>query len=113
MFRWFLGLFTKKTVRSEIPVLVKFWQEDGVWNGSAHDLPIAVFGNSLKEAQDNLGDAIISHLNALEKLGKIDAVVNDLQRLVQERISREEMAHGELFCTVTAESIGRGFEVMA
>src|SRR5262249_45942729 len=113
VFRWFLGLFTKKTARSEVPILVKFWQEDGAWNGSAHDLPVAVYGNSLKETRERLGDAIISHLNALQRLGRIDAVINDLRRLAQERISRQEMAHGELFCIVRAESVGHGFDVMA
>ena len=112
MFRWVLNLFTKKKGKVKVPVLCRFWQEDGVWNGSAHDLPIAVCGDSLKEAQSNLDDAIISHLNSLERLGRIDPVINELMRLADERISRTELARG-LFCTVTAATQGQGYEVLA
>ena len=112
MFQWFLGLFSKKPGKVKVPVLCKFWQEDGVWNGSAHDLPIAVFGYSLEEAQSNLCTAIISHLKALEKLGRIDPVIEHLLRLADERISRNELAQG-LFCTVMTATQGKGYEVVA
>jgi hypothetical protein len=112
VFRWFLELFTKKTGKTKVPVLCRFWQEDGVWNGSAHDLPIAVYGDSLEQAQGHLDEAIISHLNALEKLGKVDPVISELMRLADERISRNELSQG-LFCTVTAATQGQGYEVLA
>ena len=38
----------RPSVSQEMPVLCKFWQEDGVWNGSAQDLPVAVFGETIE-----------------------------------------------------------------
>ncbi len=113
MFKWFLGIFGKKAARAKVPVLCKFWMEDGVWNGSAHDLPVAVFGKTIEEAKQNLCDAIISHFQALEKLGQVDEVICELQRLTRERLSFDEMAHGELFCTITTGVMGHGYEVFA
>jgi predicted RNase H-like HicB family nuclease len=52
-----------------LPALCRFWREDGVWNASAVDLPIAVFGDTIEEAQSNMSDALTAHLNALNRLG--------------------------------------------
>ena len=49
----------------QVPVLCRIWEEQGVFNGIAEDLPVAVFGKTHEEAQSYLRDAIISHLEAL------------------------------------------------
>jgi predicted RNase H-like HicB family nuclease len=49
----------------EIPVLARLWWEDGVWNGEAIDLPIAVFGDTFEDAVAHLQDAVMSHLESL------------------------------------------------
>jgi predicted RNase H-like HicB family nuclease len=59
----------------EVPVLCRIWEEQGVFNGIAEDLPVAVFGKTLEEAQSNLRDAVISHFDALRELHKLQAEV--------------------------------------
>jgi predicted RNase H-like HicB family nuclease len=63
-------LSERKKLDTQISVLCKFWFEDGVWNGSAHDLPVAVFGQTIDEAKKNLGEALVSHFDALQQIGK-------------------------------------------
>ena len=48
-----------------VTVLCQYWEEDGVWNGVIKNLPIAVFGQTLEEAKDNLRDAFHSHMTAM------------------------------------------------
>lgn len=99
------------SVSQEIPVLCKFWQEDGVWNGSAQDLPVAVFGETIEEAKKNLGEALICHFHALHEIGKIEKVTSDLCRLASERLSFDEMSNNELFWKTTIS--GEVCEVVA
>jgi len=63
----------------EIPVLCRLWEEDGIFNGVAEDLAVAVFGDTYEEASKNLGEAIIAHLQALQKLGQLDDVIEQLR----------------------------------
>jgi predicted RNase H-like HicB family nuclease len=62
-----------------VPVLCKFWSEDGVWNGIAEDLAVAAFGNTFDEAVANTREAIASHLEAVIDSGQGDEVVRHLQ----------------------------------
>lgn len=68
----------------QITIACRLNEEDGVWNGTAIDLPVAVFGSTFEEAKKNLGEAILCHLEALAETGKIDAVIAHLQRQKQE-----------------------------
>jgi len=68
----------------EIPILCKFWMEDGVWNGVAAHLPVAVFGHSLEEVQKNLFDALLTHLDAEQQLGTIAKTVAYLRACAKE-----------------------------
>ena len=80
----------------EIPVLCRFSQEQGVWNAVAVDLPVAVFGHSFEEAQRNLGDAIITHLEALQEVGLIDETIQSLRcRAKDYRVAVQEMGNNE------------------
>ena len=75
-----------------IPVLCKFWHEDGVWNGAAQDLAVAVFGTTFEEAQKNLSDAIFCHLEALQELNKIEPTIEYLQQRARDfNVSIEEI----------------------
>jgi len=78
-----VSLFRKEAAAAEtaveIPVLCKVWEEDGVFNGIAQDLAVAAFGNTYEEASSNLGEAIIAHLQALQDLGKLDEVIEQLR----------------------------------
>ncbi len=62
-----------------IPVLLRLWREDDVWNGDAAELSVAVFGDSFEEAAKNLHEAVISHLEALEEIGKLDETARVLR----------------------------------
>jgi len=63
-----------------IPILCRFRQDDDVWNAVCEDLPVAVFGETFEEAQENLKDALLAHLEVLAELGRIEGVIEELQR---------------------------------
>jgi len=65
-----MNVFRKKEEEIVLPVLCKFWQEDGVWNASAEHLAVAVFGESFEEAQKNLREAIVAHMECWVEEGK-------------------------------------------
>jgi len=39
--------------------------EDGIWNIETINFPVAVFGETLEKAQDNLFHAMLSHLEVI------------------------------------------------
>lgn len=87
-----------------IPVLCKFWQEDGVWNGSGVDIPVAAFGDTIEEAKKNLLDAIICHLEALQEVNQLQQEIKRLQLLAQDcRLSVEQMSDDKLYGKATAK----------
>jgi predicted RNase H-like HicB family nuclease len=87
-----------------IPILVRLWKEDNVWNGEAAELSVAVFGNSFEETADNLHEAVISHLEALQEIGKLDETVHLLRAHAREyRLSAEELPSNEV---VTKFNVG-------
>src|SRR5208337_5472379 len=73
---WIAGIMADFTLdemmrdQKQIPVLCEFWEEDGVFNGVATQLPVAVFGKTHEEAVSNLTDAIIAHLEARQGVEK-------------------------------------------
>jgi hypothetical protein len=85
----FLGI-QRQEVSSYIPLLVRLWQEDGVWNVSASDLPIVVFDEDLAQARKYFADAIYSHFTTLKKLGKLEETQDHLIRLARENGFYEE-----------------------
>ncbi len=82
----------------EIPILCRVWEEDGVWNGEAVHISVAVFGHSFEETKRNLIDAVFSHLEALQETGKLKETI-DLLRLCarQKRVSIDEMPLNSAF----------------
>jgi predicted RNase H-like HicB family nuclease len=79
-----------------VPVLCKFFQEDGVWNAHAEHLPVAVFGNTLEEAQKNLGDAIVTYMQSLAEVGRIQEVITMLIRRAEDQMLVQEI-HADSF----------------
>ena len=67
----------------ELSILCRFWEEDGLWNGIAVNLPIAVFGDTFEESLSNMRDAVESHVEAVVEAGPSD----ELQRLQEHRQS--------------------------
>jgi len=51
-----------KPAKTMEDVFCRFWEENGVWNISAVNLPVAVFGKTFKQAKDRFWDAVICHL---------------------------------------------------
>jgi len=90
------GLARKKEATAEsytmLPVLCRFWQEDGVWNASAAHLAVAVFGHSFEEAQKNLQSAIVSHIECWVEAGKADELVALLRAQSHEQLDVEEIS---------------------
>lgn len=68
-----------------VPILARFWQEDGVWNASAFDLAVVVFGNTFEEAQQNFEKALDSHFDLLVEMGRAKATIDRLRQLAMER----------------------------
>jgi len=87
----------------EIPVLCRLWEEDSVWNASAVDLPIAVFGESFEAAKQHMTDAIVAHLDALQRLGELEATAHFLRTLARQRSVRtEDMALNQPLIRISA-----------
>jgi predicted RNase H-like HicB family nuclease len=70
---------------ADVPILVRFWQEDGVWNASAFDLAVAVFGDTFEEARSNFEVALDSHFALLVDMGRAVATVRRLKRIAKDR----------------------------
>jgi predicted RNase H-like HicB family nuclease len=62
----------------QIPVLARFWHDDGVWNGSAVDIPVAAFGETFEEAQQNFEEALLSHFEVICEHGQESRVISRL-----------------------------------
>ncbi len=87
----------------EIPVLCRIWEEQGVFNGIAEDLPVAVFGKTHEEAESNLRDAIIAHLEALQELHQLQPVVDQLRSQAREtNFSPRELPRDQSFFRFSA-----------
>lgn len=87
----------------EIPVLLRLWKEDDVWNGEAADLPVAVFGDTFEAAIDNLHHAVLSHLEALQEIGKLEETAHILRACARNhRVSIDEMGSNQPFVRFTA-----------
>lgn len=69
----------------DVPILVKFWREDDVWNASALDLGVAVCGDSFEEARDNFDEALKSHFDLLMKMGRAEETVERLRIAASDR----------------------------
>ena len=63
-----MNFFNGRKKVSDVPILVRFWQEDGVWNASALDISVAVFGNSFEEARSNFEEALAHHLEVVSEM---------------------------------------------
>jgi predicted RNase H-like HicB family nuclease len=70
--------------QTSLPVLCRFWNENGVWNGSAEDVAVAVFGQTLEEAIDNLRAAVQNHFEAAIETGLIGPMVTRLTERAKE-----------------------------
>lgn len=61
-----------------VPVVVKFWLEDGVWNAVAEDLSVAVYADTLEAARDMLRVALIEHFQLAHEMGFFQELVSHL-----------------------------------
>lgn len=88
----------------EVPILCRFWCEDEVWNGSAQDLPVSVFGKNFEQAKKHLAEALHSHFEALEEVGLLDQTIQELCRIAHNRTFQiEQMADNEMLWKTTAK----------
>lgn len=75
----------KRHSNQPIFVLVRFWREDDVWNASALDIPVAVFGDSFEEAQRNFEDALRAHFETLIEAKQDKKIIDRLIKVAQDR----------------------------
>lgn len=68
----------KQLIETDIALFARIWEEDGVWNISGIDLPVAVFGDSLEEAKTHFKEAVVAHMDALIELNLIESVLAEL-----------------------------------
>ena len=80
-----------------VPVLVRFWSEDGVWNASAMDIPVAVFGESFEEARAHFEEALASHFEILCERNQIEGTIKILLRAAKDRGFYERIQPRETF----------------
>ncbi len=78
-------------IEQPIPVLCRFWKEDGVWNATAQHLPVAVFGETFEEATSNLANALVSHFQSVEEAGKLNELISFLEKKAQLRFRVNEI----------------------
>ncbi len=77
-----------------IPVLAKIWSEDDVWNICAFDIPVAAYGQTLKEARANFEEALECHFKALSHFKELSQVASDLRSKAEERaFYKDRIAH--------------------
>ena len=92
-----LGFGRKKIDQTEqtivVPVLCRFWQEDGVWNGNAEHLAVAIFGKTFEEAQKNLQAAIVEHIKCWVDAGKEEQLISQLREQAHEHVTVNEIPH--------------------
>jgi predicted RNase H-like HicB family nuclease len=80
-----------ETAIVNIPVLCKFWKEDDVWNGAAEHLAVAAFGDTFEEAEKNLYEAVMAHIDCWVEAGKAAEIFSLLRDQARERLSVDEI----------------------
>ena len=80
-----MQLLKSKKKEIQIFVLVKLWPEDGVWNASAMDIPVVVFGDSFEEAQSNFEEALKAHFDTLTDVNQVRKTIDRLTKAAQKR----------------------------
>lgn len=77
----------------EARILCHFWFEDEVWNAEAVDIPVVVYGSTFEEAKSLVLEAVVGHLQALQKLGQLETTIAHLRS--KERESRSSLPSHE------------------
>lgn len=86
------GAAKKAESYTMLPVLCRFWQEDGVWNAEAAHLAVAVFGDTFEEAQKNLQEAVVAHIECWVAAGKAEELVAQLRAESHEQLKVEDIS---------------------
>jgi hypothetical protein len=93
---WGQSLMTRHGRKAEgdvvpLQVLCRFWQEDGVWNATTEHLAVAVFGDTFEDAQKNLQDAIVAHMECWVESGKAKELIALLESRAHGRLEVEKI----------------------
>jgi predicted RNase H-like HicB family nuclease len=60
----------KRSYRAYVVLTFLFKQEEDVWTAECKELGTATFGDTYEEAKRDLEEAVMLHLNTLEKVGE-------------------------------------------
>ena len=104
-----MNIFNGRKKVSDVPILVRFWQEDGVWNASAMDISVAVFGNSFEEARSNFEEALARHFEVLREMKQLSQTIRDLRRAAKDRGFYQRIEPGSPFETFSLPNLEHHF----
>ena len=90
-----------------VPVLCRFWREDGVWNAIAVELPVAVFGKTFEQARDHLREAIETHCLALQDAGEFSATIRRLRARARSSVAMKSIPPGSPLMKMTLANTSR------
>jgi len=62
----------QQKANTTLAVVCRFWEEDGVWNGGADDLSVAVCGDTFEQAMEHMKDALQSHVESVFQSSRKD-----------------------------------------
>ena len=91
-----------QTSETTVTLVVKFWEEDGVWNAAAEDLPVAVYADSLTNALAKVREAVLEHVNLSHELGFSKELIQHLHDAAASKHAVEDVEPGELLGRVVA-----------
>ncbi len=74
-----------------VPILCEFWHEDGVWNGVARDLPVAIFGKTFELARKHMADGIRGFMQSAIKDGELPDVITRLRKAERQRLAVDKI----------------------
>ena len=86
-----------------VPLLCEFWHEDGVWNGVARDLPVAVFGKTFELARKHLVEAVRGFMESVIKHGELAATLALLRKAERHGLSVDEIPVSRPFLKLSVE----------
>lgn len=98
--------FSKSEHSGAVPILCKFWSEDGVWNGVAEHIPVAVVGETFEAAKENLRSAIGAHLEAIRESGDLDSNLETLLDDARDFFSVQDIPTGLAYARIEVRVTG-------
>ena len=86
-----------------------FKKENDIWTAECPELGTATFANTLEEAKEDLGEAILLHLSTLEEVGECKRFLKEnnikIYRKPPQKIKTELPINPDIFTTRSIQPI--------